>query len=80
MDIANLVHMANRIGDFFASMPDRDEALDGIAQHVRKFWEPRMRRDILAHVDAGAAGLEPLVAQALALHREQLEPAAAVAR
>ena len=37
MDIDNLVHMANRIGHFFAAMPDRAEALDGVATHIRKF-------------------------------------------
>ena len=39
MDSANLVRMANRIGEFFEAMPERDEALQGIAEHIRKFWE-----------------------------------------
>ena len=43
MDSANLVRMANRIGEFFEAMPEREEALQGIAEHIRKFWEPRMR-------------------------------------
>jgi formate dehydrogenase subunit delta len=65
-----LVKMANQIGDFFEAMPDRPEALEGIAQHIRKFWEPRMRREFLAHLDtAGDASLKPLVAQAVAEHR-----------
>lgn len=73
MDVHNLVHMANRIGDFFQAMPDREEAIDGIAQHLRKFWEPRMRRLMLEHVDqAGTAALHPLVAQALESRREAL--------
>ena len=37
MDAHNLVDMANRIGDFFESMPDRDEAIDNIADHIRRF-------------------------------------------
>jgi formate dehydrogenase subunit delta len=73
MDIHNLVHMANRIGEFFQAMPDRDEAVDGIAQHLRKFWEPRMRRLMLEHVDqAGIAALHPLVAQAVQTRREAI--------
>ncbi|MEO8297946.1 MAG: formate dehydrogenase subunit delta [Burkholderiales bacterium] len=76
MDTANLVHMANRIGEFFAAMPERDEALEGIATHVRKFWEPRMRRALLAHLDAGGDGLAPLVRQALEQARTALTPAA----
>ncbi|MBU6261057.1 MAG: formate dehydrogenase subunit delta [Burkholderiales bacterium] len=77
MDIDNLVLMANRIGEFFAAMPDRDEAGREIAQHLRKFWEPRMRRALLAHLDAGGAGLLPIVGAALLEHRAALAPAGA---
>lgn len=73
MDNANLIRMANRIGDFFAAMPERDEALDGIADHIKKFWEPRMRRALLAAVAAGEAGaLHEIVKEALARHQAQL--------
>lgn len=75
MDAENLVRMANRIADFFAAMPDPDEAVDGVATHLRRFWEPRMRAELLAHLDAGGAGLHPLVAQALQRHRAALQPA-----
>jgi formate dehydrogenase subunit delta len=65
-----LVRMANQIGDFFAAMPDHEEALEGIATHLKKFWDPRMRRELLAHVDAeGAGGLHAVVAEAIARHR-----------
>lgn len=47
-----LVRMANQIGTFFESMPDRQEALKGIAMHLKKFWDPRMRAAFLARVDA----------------------------
>lgn len=59
-----LVMMANQIADFFQSYPDA-EAIDGIATHVRKFWDPRMRRGIFAHLDAGGDGLKPLALAAL---------------
>lgn len=74
MDVANLVRMANRIGEFFAAMPDAQEAQDGIAGHLQRFWEPRMRREIVAHVERGGAGLSEIVRQAIASHREQLLP------
>jgi hypothetical protein len=48
MDVNNLIRMANRIAEFFEAMPEHDEALDGVAQHIQKFWEPRMRLRILA--------------------------------
>lgn len=73
MDTANLIRMANRIGDFFAAMPERDEALEGIAQHIKKFWEPRMRRQLLAAMQADeAAELQEIVRSALERHRETL--------
>ncbi|MFZ4758445.1 MAG: formate dehydrogenase subunit delta [Burkholderiaceae bacterium] len=66
MDIDNLVHMANRIGEFFAAMPDHDEACEGIAQHLQRYWEPRMRRALQAHVTSGGGvGLSPLVLEAV---------------
>ncbi len=73
MDLDNLVRMANRIGQFFEAMPDRQEAIDGIASHIRKFWEPRMRHALGAAIAAGQAqDLRPLVAEALAARPETL--------
>lgn len=70
---APLIKMANQIGNFFEAMPDRPEALQGIAQHIRKFWVPRMRERFLAHVDSGGAGLHPVVLQAVQTHRDLLD-------
>ena len=78
MDAAHLVRMVNRIGDFFVAMPDRSEAMEAIAQHVARFWEPRMRRALYAVVDAGGEGLQPVVLDALTAHREVLLPATAI--
>ncbi len=75
MDDANLIRMANRIGDFFAGMSDEAEAREGVAQHIRRYWAPLMRRQVYAAIDAGAEGMQPLVAAALEEHRRQLEPA-----
>ncbi len=77
MDPHNLVHMANRIGQFFESFADRQEALDGVAQHIQKFWDPRMRHALLQHMDAQPDhGLLPLVAEAVQAHRLALTPRA----
>jgi formate dehydrogenase subunit delta len=75
MDQDNLVLMANRIGQFFAAMPEHDEALEGIASHLRKFWEPRMRRQLFTQIDqAGPPDLHPLVHEAVLRYRSSLEP------
>lgn len=73
MDMKNLIHMANQIGGFFEAMPDRDEALLGISGHLHNFWEPRMRKQLLAYVDEqNGTGLKPIVLSAIQTHRAQL--------
>ena len=47
MDVNNLIRMANQIGEFFESMPDREQAMQDIASHIRRFWDPRMRHAML---------------------------------
>lgn len=77
MDPSKLVKMANDIADFFESDPDPQAVTDGIAGHLRRFWEPRMRRDLLRHIDeTGGAGCKPTVLAAVAAHRDELLPAA----
>ena len=66
MDINNLIGMANRIGTFFESMPDRQEAKADIALHISKFWEPRMREALIARLDApNSIELHTLVKEAV---------------
>jgi formate dehydrogenase subunit delta len=59
-----LVYMANQIGQFFAYQR-ADEVVPGIANHIKKFWDPRMRKAIFAYMDAGGEGLDPKVKEAL---------------
>ncbi len=59
-----LVHMANQIGSFFKSQGE-GKAVPGIADHIKKFWDPRMRSSIIAHLDKGGAGLDPDVKDAV---------------
>jgi formate dehydrogenase subunit delta len=81
MDVDNLIDMANRIGEFFDSLPDQHEATDCIADHIRRFWEPRMRLAILNSLDnpEASAAMEPIVREALIEHRKDLTPASATA-
>lgn len=62
-NMQKLAYMANQIATFFASKPHA-EGVAGIAAHINDFWEPRMRRHLFAQIDAGGAGLHPLVMQA----------------
>ncbi|MCB1486101.1 MAG: formate dehydrogenase subunit delta [Bauldia sp.] len=65
MQADKLVYMANQIGRFFVT-EDRATAVDGIADHLRQFWDPRMRATIVAYLDDGGEGLDPAVREAVA--------------
>ncbi len=68
--IDRLVRMANQIGVFFASQRE-ETRVPGIAEHIQKFWEPRMRNQIFAHLDAGGEGIDPTVKTALETLRQK---------
>jgi formate dehydrogenase subunit delta len=60
MNIERLVAMANDISRYFAAEPDQAAGVAGVADHLKRFWEPGMRRQIVAHLAEGGEGLEPL--------------------
>ena len=60
MDIQKLVHMANQIADFFDADPDQAAAVEAVASHIRGFWDPRMRQQLLDWVEQNQGeGLKP---------------------
>jgi formate dehydrogenase subunit delta len=59
-----LVMMANQIAKFFEAQGEA-RALPQITKHIEDFWDPRMRRGIIAHIEQGGAGLDPLTLKAL---------------
>ena len=70
---SKLVYMANQIAIFFKSQP-QSEAAQGVATHINKFWEPRMRRQLFEILEKEENGLDALVLQAVPLIRKP-EPA-----
>ena len=73
MKTSHLVQMANSIGDFFAAMPDAEEARRDLAMHIQRYWEPRMRRSLFEHIDRTRGdGLSAIVVQALKQHRAEV--------
>lgn len=65
MDNSNLIKMANNIGAFFQSEPDRELAIQGVEQHLKNFWEPRMRKQINDYVEKGGNELLEIVKEAV---------------
>jgi formate dehydrogenase subunit delta len=66
VDLHHLIKMANEIGGFFGSLPDHEEAVTSMAQHLKNFWEPRMRREIIAYAQNNGAELLPFAREAIA--------------
>ncbi|MEY8875573.1 MAG: formate dehydrogenase subunit delta [Leptothrix sp. (in: b-proteobacteria)] len=75
---AVLVRNANKIGEYFGAFPDREDQINGIANHIRKFWEPRMRRQLYEHVDGAPSSIEmiEIVRETVTARRAELEPKA----
>lgn len=69
MDTGVMLHKANQITLFFASYP-REEAIAGVEDHLRRFWEPRMRRQLIDFVANGGEGLHEYAVEAV----KRLEP------
>ncbi len=69
MSPEHMVHKVNQIALYFASFP-REEAIAGIADHLKKFWEPRMRRQLYAYIANGGEGLHELVPPAAEVLQE----------
>jgi formate dehydrogenase subunit delta len=59
-----MVHNANQIALYFASFP-REEAIEGVLDHIRKFWERRMKDQLIDYIAKGGRGLHELVLEAV---------------
>jgi formate dehydrogenase subunit delta len=68
METERLVTMANQIGGFF-TQEDQPKAVERTADHLRKYWDQRMRAAIALHLKAGGAGLDPAAIEAIKLLR-----------
>ncbi len=68
MNIDLLIKMANEIGAYFASEPDAEQAAKDVAGHLRRYWEPRMRRQMVTYyAERHGAGLSELALRGVAL-------------
>ena len=73
--VHHLIKITNDSGNFFESDPDRVEGARQVATHLRKFWDPRMRRELFSYVDReNGAGLNGIVLEALNAHRNEIDP------
>jgi len=59
-----MVHNANQIALYFAGFP-REEAIAGVQDHIQKFWERRMKDQLIDYIAHGGTGLHELVLEAV---------------
>ena len=75
MNTRDMVRMANQIADFFKGY-GHDEAIKETADHLNRFWDPRMRKALFEYLAKGGEGLDPLVKDAAPLIRKPKPEAA----
>jgi formate dehydrogenase subunit delta len=83
MNIDLLIKMTNEIGEFFAGTTDKDGAARDVANHIKRYWEPRMRAQMLKYYEErGGAGLTDIGKSAVALRQAAASsaPASAAAK
>lgn len=63
--LSGLRYMANQIAQNLASM-NSDRAVLATADHINKFWEPRMKAQIFADIEGeGRSALSPIALAAI---------------
>lgn len=58
--LAPVVRLGHDLVRNFENLPP-DKAAVELATHIKKFWEPRMRADLVARVRHGESDLPPLL-------------------
>jgi len=67
MNIDLLIKMANEIGTFFSGTTDADGAARDVANHLKRYWEPRMRAQIMKYYEErSGSGLSDVAKAAVA--------------
>jgi formate dehydrogenase subunit delta len=72
MHIDYLIQMTNDIAAFFVGDNDEAAAAANIHQHIAKFWDQRMKSQIVAHYqETGGRDLQDAVRMAVRLLAEE---------
>lgn len=66
MRIERLITMANDIATYFTVEPDHAAAVASVRDHLTRFWDPVMRRQLKAYLVDGGEELIPLAREAVA--------------
>jgi formate dehydrogenase subunit delta len=81
MNIDLLIKMANQITDFWEVEAGHEVAVKEVATHLRRYWEPRMRAQIITYYHerqgSGLHGVAKAAVGLLAQQAAQAKPASA---
>jgi formate dehydrogenase subunit delta len=81
MNIDLLIKMANEIGDFFQGASTPEQAPRDVANHLKRYWEPRMHQQMLAYYEQRhGAGLSDVAKSAVGILYAESKAAPAGAR
>jgi formate dehydrogenase subunit delta len=67
MNSQHLVSMINDVSRFYITQGDLDEAAAHVESHIARFWEKRMRLQIMEHLRNGGEGLSDVSRAAVVL-------------
>jgi len=62
--LERLIRMANQIALAFRLEPPED-AVAGVADHIKSFWTPKMRRDLASHLTEADLNINPIAKAAM---------------
>jgi formate dehydrogenase subunit delta len=72
MNIDLLIKMANQITDFWEGEAGHEVAVKEVATHLRRYWEPRMRAQIITYYhERQGSGLNDVAKAAVGVLAEQ---------
>jgi formate dehydrogenase subunit delta len=72
MNIDLLIKMANQISAFWITEAGPEKAPAEVATHLRRYWDPRMREQMVAHYEARqGAGLDDIARGAVGILNEE---------
>ncbi|MEO9633342.1 MAG: formate dehydrogenase subunit delta [Parasphingorhabdus sp.] len=75
--LEHLVYMVNQIARNFGTL-DQDSAAEATAEHILKYWDPRMKRRIVAHAGEGPTDLSDVATLAVSIVGRRADSSAAV--
>ncbi len=70
-----LVRMAQQIADNNSFTPDVDVVAAKVAEHIQKFWDPRMKQQIIDYASSDEAQVTKVVAKAISQITVNTSPA-----